>query len=56
MPNKKIVLGSALLAVLFVLSSISRYAYSNILPYQYTNQWEPTESNINITGEYDAKD
>lgn len=47
MPSKKL-LGSFTLA--FAL-----YLYINILPYYFPNQWEPTESNLNYSGEYDTR-
>ena len=47
MPSKKL---QGFLTLVFAL-----YLYTNFLPYYFSNQWEPTESNLNYSGEYDNK-
>ncbi len=47
MPSKKL-LG-------FLTLAIASYLYINVLPYYFTNQWEPTSDNLNSLGTYDTK-
>lgn len=45
-----------LLVTIVGVGIISRHFYNNVLPYQYPNQWQPTEVALENGGQYDEED
>ncbi len=47
---------SVLFAFSLLLFSLGIYLYTSILPFIFSNQWQPTEQTLNTSGEYDPND